>query len=168
MTTIGKRKNMKRNLGLLVLASVVFTLAASVASKAEDQDQDSRQPIEGTWIFEIHRVNQGITFTALQSFTAGGVTLATGTIDRTPPPPISPLYGSWKRTGRNRYVATILFFVFDPAGNAVAMIKTPEVFQIVGKNNLVGAGTSLACDINGDNCVEVNSPITITGKRVVP
>src|SRR5664279_1432344 len=160
MTTLGTGKNMKRNLTLLVLTSVVFTLAASITSKAEEKDQDSvyamenqdsRHPIEGTWIFEIHRVTEGISFTALQSFAAGGVSVATGTIDRTPPPPISPIYGNWKRTGRNRYVATVAFFAFDPAGNAVAMIKTPETFQLVDKNHMIGAGVGFACDVHGNN-----------------
>jgi len=123
--------------------------------------------IEGTWILNIHRVVTGITFTALQSFTAGGVTLATGTMDRTPPPPISTLYGSWRRVDENSYVATICFFVFDSAGNALAMIKTPEALQVVDENNLTGTGTGFACDINGNNCVNINSPITITGKRLI-
>jgi hypothetical protein len=124
-------------------------------------------PIEGTWIVTIHRVTQGITFSALQSFTAGGVTLATGTIDRTPPPPISPLYGSWRRTGDHSYVAIICFFLFDSAGNALAMIQTPLSLQVVDDNNLTGSGTGLACDINGDHCGNINSPITITGKRLI-
>jgi hypothetical protein len=124
-------------------------------------------PIEGTWILTIDRLSQGFSFSALQSFTAGGVTLATGTADRTPPPPISPLYGSWRRTGHNSYSAAICFFVFDSGGNAVAMIKTPETFHLVDKDNLTGSGTALACDIHGDDCVDINSPITITGRRLI-
>jgi hypothetical protein len=124
-------------------------------------------PIEGTWILTIHRMNQGITFSALQSFTAGGVTVATGTVDRTPPPPISPLYGSWKRTGHNRYASTICFFFFDDAGNALGMIKTPASFRMEEDNHLTGSGTGLACDVNGDNCVDLNSTITFTGKRLM-
>jgi hypothetical protein len=93
--------------------------------------------------------------------------LATGTVDRTPPPPISPLYGSWRRTGHNSYSVAICFFVFDSAGNAVAMIKTPETLHLVDKDNLRGSGTGLTCDIHGDNCVDINSPITITGKRLI-
>jgi len=60
-----------------------------------------------------------------------------------------------------------LQFAFDPAGNAVAMIKTNETFQIVDSNNLTGTGTALACDINGDNCVDANLSITITGNRLI-
>jgi hypothetical protein len=163
-------ENVKRNLGLLVLASFVLALAASVVAQAEDDDQDCRHGIEGTWVLKIHRVTSGINFTALQSFTAGGVTLAPGTIDRTPPPPISPLYGSWKCTGHKSYALTINFFVFDPAGTAVAMIKNPETLQIEDEDNdkLTGSGISFACDINGDNCVDANMSIMFTGERVEP
>lgn len=167
----------------LIIAPAILALVTGLSSMAQAQNErlgsrfeearvDENQarlaaPIEGTWILTIDRVSQGVGFSALQSFTAGGVTLATGTVDRTPPPPISPLYGSWRRTGHNSYVAVICFFVFDPAGNAVAMIKTPETFQVVDKDNLTGSGTALACDIHGDNCVDINSPITITGKRLI-
>jgi hypothetical protein len=123
-------------------------------------------PIEGTWMLTIDRVSQGFSFSALQSFIAG-VTLATGTVDRKPPPPISPPYGSWRRTGHNSYSVAICSFAFDSGGNAVAMIKTPQTFQMVDKDKLTGSGTALACDIHGDNCVNTNSPITITGKRLV-
>jgi hypothetical protein len=170
MAIIGNRKKLNRNLGVLVLASVFLALGAGgtcLAQTRDDAGSGLSAPIEGTWILRIHRVNQGITFTALQSFTAG-VTLATGTIDRIPPPPISPLYGSWKHTTDHTYVLTICFFVFDSAGNAVAMIKGPETLQLVDDNHLTGSGMALACDTNGDNCVDVNSPITITGERVVP
>jgi hypothetical protein len=139
----------------------------SSIARAEEEGSGLSAPIEGTWILTIDRVSQGFSFSALQSFTAGGVTLATGTVDRIPPPPISPLYGSWRRTGHNSYSVAICFFVFDSAGNAVAMIKTPETFQMVDKDNLTGSGTALACDIHGDNCVDINSPITITGKRLI-
>jgi hypothetical protein len=171
MTIIGNRTNMIRNLGVLLLASALLALGAGgtcLAQSRDDQGSRLSAPIEGTWIVRIHRVTQGITFTAFQSFTAGGVTVATGTIDRTPPPPISPLYGSWKRTGHNNYVVTISFFIFDLAGNAVAMLKNNETFQIVDGSHLSGIGVAFACDTNGENCIDANSPITITGERVVP
>jgi hypothetical protein len=167
----------------LIIAPAILALVTGLSSTAHAQNErlgsgfeaarvDGNHarlaaPIEGTWILTIDRVNQGISFSALQSFTAGGVTLATGTADRTPPPPISPLYGSWRRTGHNSYVAVICFFVFDPTGKALAMIKTPETFHVVDNDNLTGSGTGLACDINGDNCVDLNSTITITGKRLI-
>jgi hypothetical protein len=48
------------------------------------------------------------------------------------------------------------------------MLKTPETLQLVDDNNLTGEGTGLVCDVNGDNCVDINSTITITGKRLLP
>jgi len=66
----------------------------------------------------------------MQSFTAGGVTVATGTIDRTPPPPISPLYGTWKRIGDNSCSTSLSFFIFDEAGSAVAMLQNYETFHL--------------------------------------
>jgi hypothetical protein len=146
-------KGKRRGLVKVVLACASTLLALEPLAVAQSSPGDSQggqaAAIEGTWILNIHRVVTGITFTALQSFTAGGVTLATGTIDRTPPPPISPLYGSWRRTDENSYVATINFFVFDSAGNAVAMIQNNETFQLTDDNNIVGAGAAFLCDING-------------------
>ena len=136
-------------------------------SGSDDSQGGLAAPIEGTWILSIHRVTQGITFSALQSFTAGGVVVATGTIDRTPPPPISPLYGSWRRLDDNSYAVTVCFFVFDAAGSALAMIKTNATFRLTGENNVAATGDGYACDINGNNCVNVNSPVTITGKRLI-
>jgi hypothetical protein len=154
------------------LSSMAYAQNVGLGSRFEAARTDENQarlaaPIEGTWILTIDRVNQGFSFSALQSFTAGGVTLATGTVDRTPPPPISPLYGTWRRTGHDDYSVVIAFFVFDSAGNALAMIKTPETIEMVDRDNLTGSGTALACDIHGDNCVDLNSTITFTGKRLI-
>jgi hypothetical protein len=170
MAVLRNGNNMKHGATKLVLALALFAVGiggmSSIASAKEEGSGLSAR-IEGTWILTINRLNEGISFSALQSFTAGGVTLATGTIDRTPPPPISPLYGSWRRLGHNTHAVAICFFVFDAAGNAVAMIKTLETLQVVDNNNLTGSGGALLCDIHGDNCVDVNSPITITGKRLI-
>lgn len=172
MKILGIGKNMKRKVGVLLLASAFIAVGISISgtsptARADDEGSGLSAPIKGTWILNINRVTQGFNFSALMSFTAGGVALATGTTDRTPPPAISPIYGSWKRVGQNSFVATVAFFVFDPAGNALAMIKTNETFQVVDKNKLTGTGTALSCDVNGDNCVDANLPITITGKRLI-
>jgi hypothetical protein len=157
---------MKRTFYLAAAALAIALIAPAGNSQQRDHSGLAAR-IEGTWFLKIQRVTQGITFSALQSFTAGGVTLATGTIDRTLPPPISPLYGSWRRMDDNSYAATICFFAFDPTGNAVAMIKTNETFQLTDDNNVVGSGTGFVCDIDGDNCVNAGLPITLTGKRVI-
>jgi hypothetical protein len=162
----GNKADMKRKAGALALAAALLA-TGSVSQPARAQSRSGLSaPIEGTWIMQVHRVTQNITFTALQSFTAGGVTLATGTIDRTPPPPISPLYGTWKRIGDNRYATSLSFFIFDEAGNAVAMLQNYETFQLNADDKIVGVGEAFVCDPNGDNCVNVNSPIAFSGKRM--
>jgi hypothetical protein len=161
----------------ITLAGVVLfalpNLAMAQSGPGDSQDGQAAA-IEGTWIVTIHRVVTGVTFSALQSFTAGGVTVATGSGDRLPAPmsppyspPLSPLYGSWKRVDENNYIVTICFFAFDSSGSPLGMIKTPEALHMVDDNNLTGTGTGLACDINGNNCVNINSPITVTGKRLI-
>src|SRR5260370_34470522 len=111
MFTTGRSVDMKTQKGsrlkaAIACASALLALGPVAIAQSGPGDSQGGQAasIEGTWILSIHRVAQGITFSALQSFTAGGVTVATGTIDRTPPPPISPLYGSWRRAGDNTYV----------------------------------------------------------------
>lgn len=121
-------------------------------------------PIQGSWILFNKRINQKITFTAVGSFSAGGAVLFTGAIAG---PPL--LHGSWARTDFNRYESTVYFFAYDPAGNAVAMIKTIQTFQLKGRDELVGSGGSLACDLQGEHCMaDPTVDIEITGKRIVP
>jgi hypothetical protein len=160
------------------LAGVVFCALPNVAM-AQPSPGDSQggqaAAIEGTWIVTVDRVLQNTKFSALQSFTAGGVVLATGTLDRTPPPPISPLYGSWTRTDNNTYVATLNFFIFDPSGNAVVMLQNNETFHLTDDNHLTGVGTACTWNIVGgiiqnappNTCSPIASPITITGTRLI-
>jgi len=166
ITSLVNKKCMKRKVRVLVLAAAaIATVSVSQPARAQS-GSGLGAPIEGTWIIQVHRVTQNITFTALQSFTAGGVTLATGTIDRTPPPPISPLYGTWKRIGGDNYATSLSFFIFDGAGNAVAMLQNYETFQLNADGEIVGTGEAFVCEPTGDNCVNVNSQITFTGKRM--
>jgi hypothetical protein len=166
IASFGSKTYMKRKVGALVLAAAAFA-TVSVSQPARAQSGSGLgAPIEGTWIIQVHRVTQNITFSTLQSFTAGGVALATGTIDRTPPPPISPLYGTWKRIGGNRYAYSLSFFIFDEAGNAVAMLQNYATFHLNAEDEIVGSGEAYICDTSGDNCANINSPITFTGKRL--
>lgn len=166
----------RKALSLLGTASVLALLLPGISSTAWAQDGSSEQgnvgvasSLEGSWVLTIDRITQGVTFTAVQSFTAGGVTFATGSIDRTPPPPISILNGSWKRTGPNRFDSTTYFFAFDLAGKAVAMIKNNIVFHLKGRNELTGFGIAFVCDLQAGNCTLAPlGPIRITGKRIVP
>jgi hypothetical protein len=170
LTTM-KRKavNLLGAVSVLAMMLPVTSSPALAQSESAESNRGLASPIEGSWILAIDRINQGITFTALMSFTGGGVALATGSMDRLPPPPISPLYGSWKRTGPDCVNSTMYFFAFDPLGNAVAMIKTNIVFHLKSRNELVGSGVGFNCDLQGENCVSVPSvSIQLKGKRIVP
>jgi hypothetical protein len=71
----------------------------------------------------VDLINQGTTFTAVASFTAGGLFFATGSNDRVNP--VSPLYGSWQRIRRHRFSSTTYFFAFDPANpNGAELSRT--------------------------------------------
>ena len=158
-------------LAFVLAACNLPTLAQSESSESQAAESHaSESAIEGSWILTIDRINQGgKTFTAMMSFTGGGVALATGSADRLPPPPISPLYGSWKRTGPNRAVATLNFFLFDLLGNPVGMLKNHESFHLKSPNELEGSGVALFCGVDGENCVSaVGSEIAITGHRIIP
>ena len=160
----GNKTGMKPKVGALVLAAAALAFGIVGQPARAQRGSGLGAPIEGTWILQVHRVTQNFTFTAFQSFTAGGVTLATGTGDRLPPPAISPLYGTWKRVGENSYATSLSFFIFDPAGNAVAMFQNYETFHLNHDNEIVGTGEAFVCEPNGDNCVNINSSITFTGK----
>jgi hypothetical protein len=89
----------------------------------------------------------------------------TGSLERVSP--ISTLTGNWKRTGPSRFDSTAYFLAFDPAGNAVAMLKTNQVFHLKGRNELVGAALVYSCNLEGENCVSVSpAPSKVTGRRI--
>lgn len=162
---------MTRKVCGLLMTSAVFAVVISSTAKAQDEESESElsAPIEGSWITRVYRPTSGVTFTALQSFTAGGVALATGSIDRTPLPPISPIYGSWKRTAPNTYDVTMYFFVFRPDGEALAMVKNNLTLHLDDRNHLMGSGVDFQCGLEGESCMRLpDLPIQITGKRIVP
>lgn len=167
MVVLTNKRNTKRTKQLIFALALCAMGISGMSSTAKAQGEGSAlaAPIEGTWLVQVHRVSQNVTFTALQSFTAGGVTLATGTLDRTPLPAISPLYGTWQRAGHNTYVTSLSFFIFDDAGDAIAMLQNYETFQLNANHELVGTGEAYLCDTNGNNCAQVES-LTFTGKRM--
>ena len=162
----------------ITLAGAVLCALPNVAmaqSGSGDSQGGQAASIEGTWIVTVDRVLSNTKFSSLTSFTAGGVILAIGTLDRTPPPPISPLYGSWRRVDDNTYVATLNFFIFDSAGNPLLMFQNNQTYRLTDDNTLVGVGTACTWDIiggiiqNGPNniCTPVPGSVTITGKRLI-
>jgi hypothetical protein len=162
MTAI-KRRAFSVLRALTILALAVPVLNSTAMAQASLQEGIT-SPIEGSWILSIDE--GAVSFTALGSFSAGGVFSGTGSLDRVNP--ISTLMGSWKRSGINQFDSTAYFFAFDPAGNAVAMLKTNQTFHLNSRNALVGAALVFSCDLQGENCVSVSpAPGKVTGKRIV-
>jgi hypothetical protein len=141
-----------------LIVCVVLALGASAAAQ---------EPIQGSWIFTLTPpTGGGSPFSAVASFAAGGVFLATGENDRAVAP-VSELHGSWERIIGNRYGSTAYFFAFDPTGHAVGMLQTNQVFQLTSKNELVGLANLNVCDIHGGNCTPLPGVSTVTGKRMI-
>jgi hypothetical protein len=161
-----KRKavSVMRTLTTLALAVPILHSTARAQAGLPESMGGAGLPIEGSWILSIDA--GPVYFTAVGSFSAGGVFSGTGSLDRINP--VSTLMGSWKRTGANRFDSTAYFFAFDPAGNAVAMLKTNQTFHLNSRNQLVGAALVFSCNLEGENCVSVSpEPSKVTGKRVV-
>jgi hypothetical protein len=154
---------------LLTAASIGAFLLMSSPVSAQSQSleahESSRSSLEGTWLFTLTRINQGFSFIAVQSFTAGGVTLATGSIQ----PPVAPLLGSWQQVMDHQFAATIYFYLFDPSGTATNLIKTNLLLRLEGRNTVLGSGEGFSCDLQGENCVRVPEvDIQIKGRRIIP
>jgi hypothetical protein len=172
MEIIGNLKSIRIKAGAVVLASALIAAAIggiTSSAVAEEERSGVSAPIEGSWIFSVTRVNDlSASFTAVGSFTAGGVFLATGSNDRVNP--VSPLYGSWKRSERNLYISTTNFFGFDPATNkSVVMLKAFQTFKLTNHDELVGVGEAWACDLQGQNCQRAPiADLTVKGTRIIP
>ena len=153
-----------RTLTILVLAVPILNSSAIAQTDLQENLGGAASPIEGAWIFSI---NEGPTsFVALASFSNGGVFFGTGSLDRVNP--VSTLTGGWRRTGPNRFDSTAYFFAFDSVGNAVAMLKTNQVFRLTGRNELVGASLVYSCNLQGENCISLSpSPSKVTGRRIL-
>jgi hypothetical protein len=163
--TVIKRRavSLLRTLTILALTVPILNSTAKAQADPQENARGITSPIEGSWIFSIDA--GPVNFTALASFSAGGVFFGTGSLDRVNP--VSTLTGNWKRTGPNRFDSTAYFFAFDPAGNAVAMLKTNQVFHLKGRNELVGAALVYSCNLQGENCVSVSpAPSKVTGRRM--
>jgi hypothetical protein len=149
--------------GSMMVVCVVLALGTSAVAQ---------EPIQGSWIFTLSSSpGGGPPFSAVASFAAGGVFLATGQGDRAigaSDHPVSELHGSWERITANRYGSTTYFFALDPAtGHAVGMLQTNQVFRLTSRNTLEGAANASFCDLQGENCVPIPGVSTVTGKRMI-
>ena len=168
LTTVRRKAlNVLTAISLFALMLPATSSPALAQAETNEAHRDLDHSFEGSWICTVVQTS-GFSFTALMSFAAGGVVVATGSQDKVNP--ISPVYGSWKQTGHNRIAVTIYFFLFDPIGNPVGTLKTNETFRLNGQNELAGSGSSVVCDVEGENCGGSGSEalITLTGKRIIP
>jgi hypothetical protein len=170
MTIRNNGKTMARMLRGLAIASTMFALVVGMSSTAKAEDGQSRisaPRIEGSWIFEVEAIDNSYHFTAVASFTDGGVFLATGSGDRVIP--VSPLYGSWKCRRANRFNATANFFAFDPSGKPIGMNHVVQAFELKDNNELHGRGEFWNCDVQGENCQRLPQlDFRVTAKRIIP
>lgn len=157
----------KRSLtsGALVLVTVFVALSGNLHAQQMPNPAGAKA-IEGSWIFSVRALNGSYYFTAVASFTAGDVFLATGSNDRIIP--VSPLYGTWAYKGRNRFNATADFIGFDMAGNPIAMLHIVQGFELKHDGELVGVGEFSVCDVEGENCQRTpESDFSVTARRIV-
>jgi len=152
----------------MLIVCVVLALGASAVAQSSDTGRwDDQPPIEGSWIFTLTPPPGGPPpFSAVASFAAGGVFLATGQNDRAVVP-VSELHGTWERIKENRYGSTTYMIAFDSAGIATGMLQTNQVFELTGRNELTGRANLNSCDIHGENCVPLPGVSTVTGKRMI-
>jgi hypothetical protein len=171
MTIRNNGKTMAGKLRGVAIASIMFALVSGMSSTAKAQDERSERSthsasIEGSWIFEVDAIDNSYHFTAVASFTAGGVFLATGSGDRVIP--VSPLYGSWKHRRASRFNATANFFAFDSSGKPIGMNHVVQAFELKNKNELDGFGEFSTCDVQGENCQRLPQlDFRVTAKRVI-
>ena len=140
--------------------------------RASDAQDGISAPIEGSWILTLSSSpGGGPPFTAIASFGAGGVFIATGQNDRglgAGDHPASELHGTWERMPGNSYGSTTYFFALDPTtGQAVGMLQTNQAFKLTSKDTLVGSANASFCDLQGENCVPIPGVSTSTGKRMI-
>ena len=159
------RRGLVASLALLLVTALVGLTGKVQAQEVFDPSAWTR-PIEGSWIFSVKALNGSYSFTAVASFTAVGVFLATGSNDRIIPS--SPLYGTWKYKGRDRFNATADFFAFDSTGKAVAMLHIVQGFELKHDGELVGVGEFSVCDVQGESCQRTpETDFSVTAKRII-
>jgi hypothetical protein len=143
--------------------------AASAQVEANEFHSESGDSVKGTWKCKVvDRITGGDSFNVFISFAAGGVVVATGSLDHTNPPN-STVFGSWKQTGRNGVDATIYFYQFDSiTGYPLDTLKTNMTFRVDDQNKIIGTGASFLCDVAGENCGDSSIfQINIAGTRII-
>jgi hypothetical protein len=150
------------------LLSALLLANWAVPAGAQSEPLESREcvsaSIEGSWLVTVNVPAAKLSFTAITTFASGGVSSSTGAYDRLAQN--SPLVGTWKQTGAKRFDRTVYFFQFDPLGVPLRMLKNKEVYHLKRRNQFEGEGRQYACDLDGENCVDQNTPFDFTGRFV--
>ena len=89
-----------------------WALPVNAQSESSESREGAGRSIEGSWLLTVTIPALNVSFTAITTFAAGGVSSSTGASDRLAQ--ISPLYGTWKQTGVDRFDRTVYFFQLDP------------------------------------------------------
>lgn len=137
-------------LGALALT---FLIPAQPA-RAENGGNERFDSLVGAWMMEVG-APPGPTFTALETFSAGG-----GSVESNNGPaghgPGSG-HGSWVRTGNRQFLSTLLRLLYDASGNYTGTVKVrrtitvnPNGNEFTGRDNVDlfdTAGNRLPIDI---------------------
>jgi len=93
-------------------------------------------------------------------------------VEQFPPEVLPPFsgsdgYGSWKRTGRNRFRCSFIKFLFDSDGVQIALITTTLDLRLRRDGTLEGEGSSdfiMGSDPDGE--VFFNGPVRLEASRI--
>jgi hypothetical protein len=141
-----------------------WAVPAGAQSESLESREDAGASIEGSWLVTVNIPAANLSFTAITTFAAGGASSSTGAYDRLAQ--TSPLLGTWKQSGATRFDRTVYFFQFDSLGVPLRMVKNIEVYHLKRPSQFEGEGRQYACDLDGENCVDQNTPFNFTGRFV--
>ena len=114
-------------------------------------------------------LNFGLAGTVIETDSAlnPNVLVALFPPDILPPFSGSDSYGSWKRTGRNRFKCRFIRFLFDADGVQIALITTRLDLRVRRDGTLEGEGSSdfiMGSDPEGE--VFFNGPVRLEASRI--
>ena len=154
---------------LVALASIAFgAMSASAdrggaSNRAGATSDNAGNTLAGTWTVAVNRPAPQPPLTSLQVYTGEGRMVESGSESMSR----SPQYASWERVRGREYVATGLFFRFDPQTGAFLgrqkINRTIALAQDGESLTLRGRGPTN--DANG-NVVVANVPVSGSGQRL--
>jgi hypothetical protein len=155
----------------LVAAALLLTLISGLNSQSSVRaDGESAPQLEGSWVDDVTIVsgpNAGVTIKNLSTYSRGGgmVTLPAGGI----PPPLrsSTGHGTWIHKRGHTFTDTILFFIYDPAGQFVATVKVHQSLTVSeGGDEYNGNASFDVFDPFGNLIPGFSGCSTVHGRRI--